>query len=105
MRPLISDCNSIGCVFDVLNAGEASLVCYVCEQARYDALLWASMHHCLSTLPRAQNLQQIDHFAQACGSGLSGSVCAECRAENLHGLITCYDHVWSDAQQAASPMT
>ena len=86
MRPLISDCNPIGCVFDVLNAGEASLVCYVCEQARYDALLRTSMHHCLSTLPRAQNLQQIDHFAQACGPGLSDKVCAECRAEICTGL-------------------
>lgn len=49
MSPLICNCNAIGCVFDVLNAGEPSLICYVCEEAWYHALLWASMHDHLST--------------------------------------------------------
>ena len=57
MRPLIRNCNAIGCVFDVRIAGEASLMRDVCQQAWYHALLWASMHDHLSALLCTQDLQ------------------------------------------------
>jgi len=57
MSPLIRNCNAIGCVFDVLIAGEAFLLRYVCEEAWYHALLWASMHDHLSALLCTQDLQ------------------------------------------------
>ena len=57
MSPLIRNCNAIACVCDLLNAGEAFLTCYGCEQAWYNALLWASMHNHLSALLCTQDLQ------------------------------------------------
>jgi len=86
--PLIRNCNAIGCLFDVLIAGEASLIRYVCEEAWYHALLWASMHDHLSALLCTQDLQAAN-WIELCGyhqSGLTGVElsCTDIHASNKH---------------------
>ena len=52
MSPLIRTCNAIGCVCDLMNAGEAGM--YV---SRLGIMHWASMHNHLGALLCTQNLQ------------------------------------------------